>query len=228
MSRSNFPNQVDTFMEHYDISPSDIPSIARFQELKAKMDLTSEETVELNNLSNVLRNKLWTAEDLNKIQDCMVNLETFFKNQTEVYINNLFNQYDTRMNNLETRNDNMITTSQNQISTAVGQADAKVVEVDNWWNGIKNNIQVRDYFDFDNWTSFSKVIYSTVFTSNVITETLKNKGNMSTVSTRSTNFNSDGSITVRVKVFDGSTVLLDRTETTSFNGDGSITSEVIN
>ena len=84
-NRSSFPNQIDTFIEHVDISPSDIANVQRYQELKLKENKTSAEIEELNNLTTLLRDKILTPEDFNKLQDAMVNIETFTKDTLTNY-----------------------------------------------------------------------------------------------------------------------------------------------
>lgn len=83
---SVFPNQIDTFIQHQDISYNDVVNLNRYKELKLKNNRTSLENDELNNLVIALRSKLFLPDDLNKLQDCITNLETFFKNETEGYI----------------------------------------------------------------------------------------------------------------------------------------------
>lgn len=84
-NRSTFPNQIDTFIEHVDISPFDIANVQRYQELKLKSNKTSAEIEELNNLTVLLRDKILTPEDFNKLQDAMVNIETFTKDTLTNY-----------------------------------------------------------------------------------------------------------------------------------------------
>lgn len=84
-NRSTFPNQIDTFIEHVDISPFDIANVQRYQELKLKPNKTSAEIEELNNLTVLLRDKILTPEDFNKLQDAMVNIETFTKDTLTNY-----------------------------------------------------------------------------------------------------------------------------------------------
>ena len=81
---SVFPNQIDTFIQHQDISYNDVVNLNRYKELKLKNNRTSLENDELNNLVIALRSKLFLPDDLNKLQDCITNLETFFKNETKV------------------------------------------------------------------------------------------------------------------------------------------------
>lgn len=83
---SVFPEQIDSFVRHQDISYNDSINLNRYKELRLKANRTPAEDEELNNLINELRPKLFIPDDLNKIQDCITNLENFFKNETEGYI----------------------------------------------------------------------------------------------------------------------------------------------
>jgi hypothetical protein len=83
---SVFPQQIDTFILHQDISYNDIVNLNRYKDLKLKANRTPTEDDELNTLTSALRQKLFLPDDLNKLQDCITNLETFFKNETEGYI----------------------------------------------------------------------------------------------------------------------------------------------
>lgn len=83
---SIFPDEIDSFIRKQDIFYSDIVLLNEYKSLKLKTDRSSAENDRLNELANILKEKLFLPDDLNKLQDCIVNLETFFKNQTEDYI----------------------------------------------------------------------------------------------------------------------------------------------
>ena len=127
---SVFPNQIDTFITHSDVGSSDLANVDRYQKLKIKDSLTSAESEEMATLFSMLREKIWTAEDLNKIQDSITNLETFFKYQTEEYIIDLFAQYDERMENFETRVQYLEEDTEQRVQNLEQNVDAKITEVD--------------------------------------------------------------------------------------------------
>lgn len=91
---SVFPAQIDEFQIHTDISYNDIVNLNRYKDLKLKPNRTSLENEELNNLTILLRPKMFIPDDLNKLQDCIINLETFFKNETEGYILQKQNEFN--------------------------------------------------------------------------------------------------------------------------------------
>lgn len=78
--QSTFPSQIDTFNSHYEILASDIPNVQRYQQLVTQVTRTPAEETELTNLKTTLIDKIFSATDLNKIQNCMVALEDYFLN----------------------------------------------------------------------------------------------------------------------------------------------------
>ena len=61
-------------------------TVNRYRDLKLKTTLNTSEQTELSNLTITLREKIFTPEDFNKLQDCIVNMETFIKDNVEGYI----------------------------------------------------------------------------------------------------------------------------------------------
>lgn len=96
---SNFPNTVDTFMYRTSVQAQDKPEIDRLNELFLKSNLTTSEADELNTLTVKYRNKYFTAEDANAIQQSITNMQMFFKNNVEGYINSMVTQVDTAKDN---------------------------------------------------------------------------------------------------------------------------------
>jgi hypothetical protein len=86
-NRSAFPEQVDSFVELYDLPPSLVASAKRYQELKIKPTLNATEQTELNTLTTTLGNYIITPETWNKFADSLVNMETFIKDEIDGYLN---------------------------------------------------------------------------------------------------------------------------------------------
>jgi hypothetical protein len=86
-NRSAFPEQIDSFVELYDLPPSLVASAKRYQELKIKPTLNATEQTELNNLTTELGNYIITPETWNKFADSLVNMETFIKDEIDGYLN---------------------------------------------------------------------------------------------------------------------------------------------
>lgn len=129
---SNFPEQIDVFIRHFDIGAIDISNLQRYQTLKVKDSLTSAETQEMSALFSALREKIFLAEDFNKLQDCISNLETFFKYQVETYINEKYSIWENKTNE-------KLKELNNTISTANG-----------WISEQMASLHDSTYFNFDN------------------------------------------------------------------------------
>ena len=190
---SVFPEQIDTFIRHSDVGYADLANVERYQQLITKDTLTSAETEELSRLFSMLRSKIWTAEDLNKIQDCMTNLETFFKNQSETYIDNLFEQYDNRMAAFDVRVDEMRVDVDNKIA----EADAKIVETEATRINFIASVNDSNYFNFDNLNYRAGFYRKTVKTDSVTTvENIINASDNSVYASRTTIKNGSGDFTI--------------------------------
>ena len=95
---SNFPNSVDTFLNHTNIQASDQTDINRFQELTLKSNRTTAEDDELNILTQTLREKLILPQDFNALQESISNLQMFFKTNVEGYINQKQDEFNAKLN----------------------------------------------------------------------------------------------------------------------------------
>lgn len=189
---SVFPEQIDTFQSHYDVGATDIINVQRYQTLRTKDSLTSAEAQEMNTLYSVLRDKLFLAEDFNKLQDAITNLETFFKYQTEVYISNLFTHYDLRMADMKQDVNNMLTYVRETSDASVARLNKKIDETTAWQNDLMAEMYDSQYFDFDN------IVYKTGFTKktekkseNVTVETIYNSIDNSVFAERTSTKKSD-------------------------------------
>ncbi len=196
---SVFPTAIDTFQRHYDIGATDIANLKTYQELRQKDTLTSAEIETMNSLYSVLRDKLFLAEDFNKMQDAITNLEDFFKNQTEVYISNLFTQYDLRMLAMEQDTERRLSAVENASDAKIKEITNKITETEAWQNDLMAEMYDSQYFDFDN------VVYKTGFTrktenvsENVSVETIYNTIDNSVFATRTTTKNGDKDYTIQV------------------------------
>lgn len=85
-NRSTFPEQIDSFVELYDLPPNLATQARRYQELKMKPTLTSLEQNELNGLTTQLSQFIIMPETFNKFADAVVNVETFFTQEVMGFI----------------------------------------------------------------------------------------------------------------------------------------------
>lgn len=96
-NRSSFTPEnnytIDTFVEMFELSPTDATNVQRWKTLKANSDRTEEEEIEFVNLTSVLSQKIVTSEDWNKLCDCMVNLQNMYVNKGLNEINDTIEDY---------------------------------------------------------------------------------------------------------------------------------------
>lgn len=196
---SVFPEQVDTFLTHYDVGATDVQYIQEFQTLRSKGSLTSAELERMNTLLSAMRDKLFLAEDFNKLQDAITNLETFFKWQTEDYISQLFTQYDLRMLAMEEDTENRLTAMETASDAKIKEISDKITETTAWQNTIMAEVYDSQYFNFDN------IVYKTGFTrkteqtsDTVSVETIYNTIDNSVFATRTTTKNGEQDYTVQI------------------------------
>lgn len=86
LSRSTFPQQIDSFKDLYDLPASMVTQAKRYQELKMKPTLSSVEQTELNGLTTHLSDFIITPETWNKFGDSLVSMQTFIKTGIDGYI----------------------------------------------------------------------------------------------------------------------------------------------
>lgn len=86
MSRSEFPEKVDTFLELFDLPQNKIQEAQRLTELKGKAVLTNDEQNELKNLVASLKEFMITPETWNKFQDALQAVQQFFYDNVQGFI----------------------------------------------------------------------------------------------------------------------------------------------
>jgi len=84
--RSNFPDDYDLILELFNLPPNQKNNMRRYQELRIKADLSPTEQAELNNLTISLQHYIIDVEKWNFFGDVLVNMQKFFKNGVEPYI----------------------------------------------------------------------------------------------------------------------------------------------
>lgn len=95
---STFPTTVDSFIEHVSASAADAANIALYQQLIQTPNLTPTQQTQLANLTTTLRSKLFFSDDLNLLQDAVLNLENFFLNEVDGYIQTKQSDFDATVN----------------------------------------------------------------------------------------------------------------------------------
>lgn len=143
-NRSTFPTTIDSFLEHYDISSTDVINVLRFQELKLKTSLISEEQTELTNLTTTLRDKIFTPEDFNKLQDCITNMETFLRDNVEGYIVAKQTEFNNKIAQFTVKGEYNPTVQYVERNIVTYQGEGYICKLDSLGN---TPVLVSDYWD---------------------------------------------------------------------------------
>lgn len=94
MSRSEFPNKIDTFTELFDLPADKVNAAMELNALKQKAVLDNNEQNRISALSAELQDYIITPETMNKLTDCLVALETFFTQEVKGYIDGKQKEWD--------------------------------------------------------------------------------------------------------------------------------------
>lgn len=85
--RSKFPDDgIDKILEMFDLPHSQKENALRYRELKLKEVLSQNEQAELNQLTGILQDYIITPETWNYFGDVLINMQKFFKEGVEPYI----------------------------------------------------------------------------------------------------------------------------------------------
>lgn len=98
MSRSQFPQRIDSFTELFDLPADKVNAAIQLQTLKQKTILNNDEQNRITALTAQLQDYMITPETMNKLQDCIVALETFFDSNVRQYILSKQQEWDQYVN----------------------------------------------------------------------------------------------------------------------------------
>ena len=98
MSRSTFPKKIDAFTELFDLPADKFADALELQKLKQKTTLDNNEQNKIAALSAQLQDYMITPETMNKLQDAIVEIETFFDGNVRQYILEKQKEWDTYVN----------------------------------------------------------------------------------------------------------------------------------
>ena len=98
MSRSTFPKKIDAFTELFDLPADKFADALELQKLKQKTTLDNNEQNQIAALSAQLQDYMITPETMNKLQDAIVEIETFFDGNVRQYILEKQKEWDTYVN----------------------------------------------------------------------------------------------------------------------------------
>jgi len=143
---STFPSSIDSFVPKTNIQPSDVQNVTTYQNLLTSLALTPPQQDQLNQLAANLSNKLLFPQDINQIQQAVQNLEIFFLNNVQGYINTMQNNVQTFVNNMETSVDNYVNTAESNMNNYVNTAESNVNSyISTMQNNFSNQINQFNY-----------------------------------------------------------------------------------
>ena len=88
--RSVFPEGgYDQILELFSLPASQRNNMKRYQELKLKENLSTNEQDELNSLTITLQHYIISEERMNLFGDILINMQKFFKDDVEPYVDNM-------------------------------------------------------------------------------------------------------------------------------------------
>lgn len=154
-TRSNFPNSIDEIMELYSLPASLKPSAQRYQELIIKQNPTPTEVAEIADLTTVLQQYIIDVEKWNKFGDILINMQNFFKNETEGYIEQKQSEFQSSLdqsitaltnlrNSFQTETEAFVEQKHNELQAKIDKFQYKGV-YDALTQYYKNN--VVEFFD---------------------------------------------------------------------------------
>jgi len=129
MAESQFPLQVDQIKRLQDFPQSQAANIARYQTLRQRSNLTSEEQMELQQLSSILSTYILTAEDFNLMASAIEATQVHLKNNVDGYIQAKQEEFN-----------NIVQTKEQMFTNTI---EIKEQE----FNATLNNFTVRDQYN---------------------------------------------------------------------------------
>lgn len=111
MAESQFPLQVDQIKRLQDFPQSQAANIARYQTLRQRSNLTSEEQMELQQLSSILSTYILTAEDFNLMASAIEATQQFTKDNVDGYFQSKQEEFEQVLNKFTVKGqyDNTVT-----------------------------------------------------------------------------------------------------------------------
>lgn len=131
---SNFPNNVDTFLNHTNIQASDKPNVSRYQELSLKSTLTTSEQDELSLLTQSLREKLILPQDFNALQESISNMQMYLKDSVEGFINQKQSEMQSQIDKFTDRGEYSSTVTYQKNNFVTYNFETYICTVDNTIN----------------------------------------------------------------------------------------------
>lgn len=186
---SNFPNSVDTFLNRTNIQASDKPKLLRFQELSLKSVLSTSEQNELSTLTQELRNKLILPEDFNLLQQSISNLQMFFKDNVEAYINQKQTEFTSYVEQKKTDVTDYVNLKKSEIETtatkSINEMTSKKDYFINYVNTKEDEVRalVQDFDSntaryYQTWTAVAGQLEFNIYDQNAANKSIPPEANL--------------------------------------------------
>lgn len=142
---SNFPDQIDSWLRRQDPNSSDMVLIKQFKAYLDVNDVTSAQNLINSNPSLLV--KIFNADALNNIQDGLMALETFFKNDVDGYIQTKQTEFQAYVNNF---------TDKGVYNSTTTYVTRNFVHYNNEvYIALKSNLNITPVDDGVSWTKLS-------------------------------------------------------------------------
>lgn len=122
-SRSSFPDEVDVFLELFDLPQNKLADAQRLTKLKSQAVLNNDEQNELAGLTAGLKEFMITPETWNKFQDALVAVQEFFYENVQGFIEDkqvIWDSYIRQFHYVGTWNANTDYRFQNMVTDSKG------------------------------------------------------------------------------------------------------------
>lgn len=118
----------------YDLPLQENEMYLEYSTLKTKpyKDITSSDRQRLAELTNELYDYIFFADDINNYASAVVNMQKFISEDFPDYVNEV------------------IETMWKQVNKMLIDGNKLISDMNSWWEQIKNNIEIRKYWDWDN------------------------------------------------------------------------------
>ena len=143
MSNSQFPIQLDSIKRVQDFPQSQAINVRRYNELKIKSNLTTDEQSELNNLKITLDSYIITSTDFNLMASAIESTQQFTKDNVDGYLTSKQIEFQGIIDTKENDFTGIINTKENEFTATINQFADKGAYDNNVtyykWNAVTYN-----------------------------------------------------------------------------------------
>lgn len=169
--RSEFPDKMDNLLELFNLPASLKPNAKRYKQLLTKETLSTMEKSEFNDLKVLLQDYLIDVQKFNLFGDILINMQKFFKEGVEPFVNELKNNATKEIQDrkdevidymdsttagairsdigivkeLNTENKDSLVGAVNEVNEKQDSNDSKITILDNRVNGKINRDELDEH-----------------------------------------------------------------------------------